>query len=38
MEPERVAYSDGETALTGLVYRPSGEPRAAVVVYPTIMR
>jgi len=37
MEPERVAYSDGETALTGLVYRPSGEPRAAVVVYPTIM-
>jgi len=37
MEPERVSYSDGEAALTGLVYRPSGKPRAAVVVYPTIM-
>lgn len=37
MTPERISYSDGETALTGLVYRPSGQPRAAVLVYPTIM-
>ena len=37
MTPERISYSDGETALTGLVYRPSGKPRAAVLVYPTIM-
>jgi dienelactone hydrolase len=37
MEPKRVSYSDGEAALTGLVYRPSGRPRAAVLVYPTIM-
>lgn len=37
MEPERVSYSDGETALTGLVYRPSGSARAAVLIYPTIM-
>jgi dienelactone hydrolase len=37
MEPDRVGYADGEAALTGLVYRPSGKPRAAVLVYPTIM-
>jgi dienelactone hydrolase len=37
MEPQRVSYSDRETALAGLVYWPSGEPRAAVLVYPTIM-
>ena len=37
MDPERVSYSDGETALTGLVHRPPGSPRAAVLVYPTIM-
>jgi dienelactone hydrolase len=37
MQPERVCYADGETALTGLVYRPPGKPRAAVLVYPTIM-
>ena len=37
MEPERVSYGDGETGLTGLVYRPPGRPRAAVLVYPTIM-
>jgi dienelactone hydrolase len=36
-EPERVDYADGGTALTGLLYRPSGKPRAAVLVYPTIM-
>jgi dienelactone hydrolase len=37
MESERVIYSDGETTLTGLVYRPSGKARAAILVYPTIM-
>jgi dienelactone hydrolase len=37
MEAERVSYNDGETVLTGLVYRPAGSPRAAVLVYPTIM-
>lgn len=37
MNPERVSYTDGETALTGLLYRPTGKPRAAVLVYPTIM-
>lgn len=36
-EFERLAYHDGETALTGLVARPSGAPRAAVLVFPTIM-
>jgi len=34
---ERVAYHDGDTALTALVTRPAGAPRAAVVVFPTIM-
>ncbi|HSQ95330.1 MAG TPA: dienelactone hydrolase family protein [Croceibacterium sp.] len=37
MSPERVSYSEGETALTGLLYRPEEKPRAAVLVYPTIM-
>jgi dienelactone hydrolase len=37
MDSERVSYADGETALTGHLYRPSGTPRAAVIVYPTIM-
>ena len=37
MQPERVSYSDGETALIGLVYRPLVQPRAVVLVYPTIM-
>lgn len=37
MTPEKVAYADGDTALTGLVYSPSGTARAAVLVYPTIM-
>ena len=36
-EPERIGYADGEAALAGLVYHPSGTPRAAVLVYPTIM-
>ncbi len=30
-------YADGETALTALLARPSGLPRAAVLVFPTIM-
>jgi dienelactone hydrolase len=34
---ETLPYSDGETALTGLLYRPDSSPRAAIVVYPTIM-
>ena len=34
---ERVDYADGETALTGWLARPSGTPRAAIVVFPTIM-
>ncbi|WP_305096073.1 dienelactone hydrolase family protein [Croceibacterium aestuarii] len=37
MSVETIAYQDGVTALTGLVYRPVGTPRAAVAVYPTIM-
>ena len=36
-EPARIGYTDGESALTGLLYRPSGTPRAAVLVYPSIM-
>lgn len=34
---EKLAYSDGDIALTGLLARPAGTPRAAIVVYPTIM-
>src|SRR5690606_1612975 len=30
-------YADGDAALTGLLARPSGTPRAAVRVFPTIM-
>jgi dienelactone hydrolase len=37
MTPEKVPYADGETELTGLLYRPAGKPRAAIIVYPTIM-
>jgi len=37
MELEPFPYQDGDTALTGLVARPSGTPRAAVLVFPTIM-
>ena len=35
MEP--LDYSDGETALTGLVARPAAAPRAAILVFSTIM-
>lgn len=34
---ERIAYADGETALTGWLARPDGPVRAAVAVYPTFM-
>src|SRR5688572_13064853 len=34
---EPLSYADGETALTGLLARPAGEPRAAILVFPTIM-
>lgn len=36
-ELQQLAYADGDTALTGLVARPQGAPRAAVLVFPTIM-
>lgn len=34
---ERIAYCDGETALTGWLARPVGPARAAVAVFPTFM-
>ncbi len=34
---ERIDYFDAQTALTGWLARPAGKPRAAVVVFPTIM-
>ena len=34
---EKVDYRDGDTALTGWLVRPAGQPRAAVAVFPTIM-
>ena len=34
---EPLPYADGDTALTGLLARPAGTPRAAVAVFPTIM-
>ncbi|MGB7655880.1 MAG: dienelactone hydrolase family protein [Novosphingobium sp.] len=37
MALEPVTYHDGDTALNGLLARPAGKPRAAVVVFPTIM-
>ena len=33
---EAAAYRDGDLALGGLLARPSGKPRAAVLVFPTI--
>lgn len=32
-----ISYSDGDCALTGLLAKPDGTPRAAVLVFPTIM-
>ena len=37
MELHPLDYEDGETWLTALVARPQGMPRAAVLVFPTIM-
>ena len=34
---ERIAYADGETALTGWLARPSRPARAAFVIFPTII-
>ena len=36
-EPEPFAYCDGDTGLTGWLVRPAGQPRAAVVLFPTIV-
>jgi dienelactone hydrolase len=33
---ERIDYAEGAAALTGWLARPSGAPRAAIVVFPTI--
>jgi dienelactone hydrolase len=35
-ELETIAYRDGDVSLTGLVARPAGPARAAVLVFPTI--
>ncbi len=37
MDFETVSYDDGDVALSGLLARPSGAARAAVLVFPTIM-
>jgi len=37
MTLESLSYADGEVALTGHLARPSGSPRAAILVFPTIM-
>ena len=37
MALERIHYADGDTALTGWLARPQGQPRGAVLVLPTIM-
>lgn len=37
MSMVEVFYADGEVALTGTLHVPAGMPRAAVVVFPTIM-
>ncbi len=36
-ELEAFQYTDGQTVLSGLLARPAGPARAAVVVYPTIL-
>ena len=35
--PMPLNYTDAATPLTGQLYRPEGKPRAAVLVFPTIM-
>ena len=37
MTREEVAYRDGDTELTGTIFRPGSTPRAAIAVFPTIM-
>ena len=37
MTLEPLDYKDGDTRLSGLLARPSGSPRAAILVFPTIM-
>jgi dienelactone hydrolase len=37
MELESLDYDDGDTQLTGLIACPTGTPRAAILVFPTIM-
>jgi dienelactone hydrolase len=37
MQLTPLPYTDGDTALTGLLARPAGPARAAVIVFPTIM-
>ena len=37
MSREELAYRDGETGLTGAVFRPATTPLAAIAVFPTIM-
>lgn len=37
MELEPLFYQDGEAQLAGLLARPTGSPRAAILVFPTIM-
>lgn len=36
-DPQPIPYADGDAALTGLLARPPGTPRATVIVFPTIM-
>jgi dienelactone hydrolase len=37
MTLEQLSFRDADTELTGLIARPAGTPRAAVLVFPTIM-
>lgn len=37
IEPIEVGYADGDVTLNGALYVPQGTPRAAVVVFPTVM-
>ncbi len=34
---QQISYRDGDTELTGVLARPSGRPKAAIAVFPTIM-
>src|SRR5688572_12581860 len=37
MDLSALDYADGDTSLSGLLARPSEKPRAAILVFPTIM-